>query len=503
MHDVLIIGAGIGGIAAAARLAKLGYRVRVLEKTGAPGGRVALLKREGYTFDMGATLFLMPETYAQTYADLGERMEDHLDLRRVEPNYRVHFHDDTYLDITPNMVEMREQMEAMEPGSFRSLLHFMEEGYRHYYLSLEKFVGRNLYNAFDFFAPEHLPLLWKLKPLDKHINVISKHFKDARLRTAFSFQNMYLGLSPYDAPATYTLLPFTELAEGVWYPMGGLYRIVESLVDIAEGFGVEFHYHTSVKRIDVNGDRANGVTLENGETLRADIVIANADVPYVYADLLPENPMARRLHNKKYTSSAIMFYWAVRGDRSDALLHHNAFLADHKYKRSFEQIFNEYSMPEEPSFYVNAVTRTDPSMAPDGGDAIMVLVPVGCLDDKTPQHWDALRDRARSWVIGSLEKIGVQNLRERIRFEETLMPTDYRDVWNLARGTAFGLSHNVLQVGYLRPQNRHRQYGNLYFVGSSTHRGTGVPIVLMSAALVEKRIRKEHPAPARATAVTR
>ncbi len=198
MHDVLIIGAGIGGIAAAARLAKLGYRVRVLEKTGAPGGRVALMKRDGYTFDMGATLFLMPQTYAQTYADLGERMEDHLDLRRVEPNYRVHFHDDTYLDITPKLVEMREQMEA----------------------------------------------------------------------------------------------------------------------------------------------------------------------------------------------------------------------------------------------------------------------------------------------------------------EETLMPTDYRDVWNLARGTAFGLSHNVLQVGYLRPQNRHRRYGNLYFVGSSTHPGTGVPIVLISAALVEQRIRKEHPAPARAVAVT-
>jgi phytoene dehydrogenase-like protein len=150
-------------------------------------------------------------------------------------------------------------------------------------------------------------------------------------------------------------------------------------------------------------------------------------------------------------------------------------------------------MPEEPSFYVNAVTRTDPDMAPEDGDAIMVLVPVGCLDENTPQDWDTMRDRARDWVIDNLEKIGVDNLRKRLRFEETLMPPDYKNVWNLARGTAFGLSHNVLQVGYLRPQNRHRRYGNLYFVGSSTHPGTGVPIVLISAALVEKRIRKEHP----------
>ncbi len=501
MTQVIVVGAGVGGIATAARLAKLGYNVTVLEKTSAPGGRVALLERDGYRFDMGATLFLMPETYAQTYADLGEHMEDHLDLRRVEPNYRVHFHDDSYLDITPNMVEMREQLEAMEPGSFQSLLDFMEEGYRHYYLSLEKFVGRNFYNAFDFFAPKHLPLLWKLKPLGKHINVIKKHFKDPRLRAAFSFQNMYLGLSPYDAPATYTLLQFTELAEGVWYPMGGLYRVVESLVEIAEGFGAEFHYDAPVQQIDVDGDRVTGVTLEDGETLHADLVIANADVPYVYAELLPENPMAQRLHNKKYTSSAIMFYWGVAGDRSDALLHHNAFLADHKYRRSFEQIFDEFTMPEEPSFYVNAVTRTDPSMAPEDGDAVMVLVPVGCLDENTPQDWDAMRDRARDWVIENLEKIGVENLRSRIRFEETLMPPDYKNVWNLARGTAFGLSHNVLQVGYLRPQNRHRRYNNLYFVGASTHPGTGVPIVLLSAALVEKRIRKEQTLPISTNAI--
>ena len=274
--------------------------------------------------------------------------------------------------------------------------------------------------------------------------------------------------------------------------MGGVYRVVESLVAIAEGFGAEFHYNTAVKQIQVDGQRATGVVLDSGEVLPADIVVANADLPYVYEHLLPDARAAAKLHTKKYTSSAIMFYWAVEGERSPALFHHNAFLADHRYKESFDQIFHQFTMPDEPSFYVNATTRTDPSMAPEGGDAVMVLVPVGCLDADHPQDWDAMRERARSWVVKRLEHIGVEGLSRRIRYEEVLMPPDYERVWNLKRGTAFGLSHNVTQVGYLRPRNRHDTYGNLYFVGSSTHPGTGVPIVLLSAMLVQQRIREDH-----------
>ncbi len=495
MSTALVVGAGIGGIATAARLARAGYQVTVLEKNGAPGGRLAVLRRDGYTFDMGATLFLMPAAYAATYADLGARMEDHLDLQRVDPNYRIHFHDGTCLDVSPDMVRMREQMEALEPGSFQRLLGFLEQGYRHYYLSLERFVGRNFRTFWEYFSAKNLGLLFRLSALGRHFSTVRRHFRDPRLQAAFSFQNMYLGLSPYDAPATYTLLQFTELAEGIWYPRGGLYRVVESLAGIAAGLGVRFHYDAPVRRIDVHDGRAAGVTLESGEALRADVIVANADLPYVYERLLPDSAAAARLHRKKYTSSALMFYWAVQGERSPALLHHNAFLADHCYRESFRQIFSEFSMPAEPSFYVNAPTRTDPGMAPEGGDALVVLVPVGCLDERHPQDWAALQERARAWVLNTLQTIGVPDLRPRLLFEETLIPPDYEWLWGLKRGTAFGLSHNVLQVGYLRPHNRHPRYGNLYFVGSSTHPGTGVPIVLISARLVTERIVQEQGAP--------
>jgi phytoene desaturase len=495
MSRVIVVGAGVGGIAAAARLAQAGHQVTVLEKTDRPGGRASTIEEEGYFFDTGPSLFLMPPVFEETYADLGERMSDHLDLVQIDPTYRVHFHDETVLDLSNDMVAMRDQLEAMEPGAFGALLRFMERGYDRYYTSLERFVGRNFYSLAEFFAPRNAPLLFKLKPLANHYAETSRYFDDPRLRAAFSFQNMYLGLSPFEAPATYTLLQFTELAEGVWYPRQGMYAIVKSLTAIAEGLGAEFVYDAPVARIDVDGGRTSGVTLEDGETLPADIVLANADVPYVYAELLPDQDRARKVQGLKHTSSSLMFYWGLEGERSEELLHHNVFLSDHRYRESFAQIFDEHTLPSEPSFYLHAPVRTVPDFAPEGRDALMVLVPTGHIDEDKAQDWDALQSKAREWVIQRLEQIGVEDVGSRIRFERTLTPPDYRDRWSLSKGAAFGLSHNVMQVGYLRPHNRHPKYGNLYFVGASTHPGTGVPIVLLSARLVTERIAKEQGSP--------
>ncbi|MDY6876185.1 MAG: phytoene desaturase family protein [Chloroflexota bacterium] len=490
--SALIIGAGVGGITAAARLAQQGYDVTVLEKNELPGGRLSLIQEQGYTFDTGPSLFLMPDTYAATYTDLGERMEDHLDLIQVDPTYRVHFHDGASLELTSDLLHMREQLETIEPGSFEAYLNFVAEGYRHYTLSLDRFVGRNFYSLFEFFNPANLPMLFQLKALQKHYSDVSGYFHSPKLRAALSFQNMYLGLSPYDAPATFTLLQYTELAEGVWYPRGGMYSIITSLTGIAEGMGVNFYYNTPVAQIDVADNRAVGVTLKNGEQLKADLVIANADLPYVYAELLPDDGSVAKLDRKRYTSATFMFYWGLAGERTEKLMHHNVFLSDHRYRESFHEIFYDHLLPAEPSFYIHAPVRSVPTFAPSEGDALMVLVPTGHIDENQHQDWPAMQQQARQAVLQRLARLGLDDIEGRILFEHTFTPPDYRRIWNLAKGAAFGLSHNFTQIGYLRPHNRHRRYGNLYFVGASTHPGTGVPIVLISARLVTERILKEQ-----------
>jgi phytoene desaturase len=301
---------------------------------------------------------------------------------------------------------------------------------------------------------------------------------------------MYLGLSPYDAPATFSLLQYTELADGVWFPMGGMYRVIESLVEIAQGLGVRFLYNAPAQQIEVDGARATGVLLENGQRLTADVIVANADLPYVYRQLLPDQKPVEKLENKKYTCSAIMFYWGVDKVYPE-LGHHNVFLAN-DYRASFDRIFNDYTLPDEPSFYVHAPARTDPDAAPQGQDTLMVLIPVGHLNARTEQDWEALQKRARSTVLQRLAELGAADLEEHIKFEVSYTPRDWQQLYNLEKGSAFGLSHNFTQVGYLRPQNRHSDYQNLYFTGSSTHPGTGLPIVLLSARLTTERILEDR-----------
>ncbi len=395
----VVIGAGIGGIAAAARLAKRGFQVTVFEKNARPGGRCNQLVRDGHRFDIGPTLFLMPEVFADTYTALGERMEDHLDLRRIDPTYTVRFGDGLSLQLTADMLRMQPQLDAIEENAFDGFLRYMAEGNKHYRISLEKFVGKNFYNIFQYFSPANLPLLFQLKAMTRHYHNVGTYFNDPRLKAAFTFQNMYLGLSPYDAPATFSLLQYTELAGGVWYPMGGMYQVIESLTAIAEKLGARFVYNAPVTRLKVEGDQVTGVVLEDGGLVTADIFVGNADLPYIYKDLLPDAAVAKKLEKKKYTCSTIMFYWGVDKPYPE-LDHHNVFLSG-DYKLSFHRIFNENTLPTEPSFYVNAPARTDPAAAPVGQDTLYVLVPVGHLDESNRQDWDALVARARETLSSS------------------------------------------------------------------------------------------------------
>jgi phytoene desaturase len=484
--SVAIIGAGIGGIAASVHLARRGMHVTVIEKNDQPGGRCGRFSRDGHHFDSGPTLFVMPLAYETEFARLGTSMRELLDLQRVDPTYHLVFDDGSRLSLTSDMTSMCRQMESLEPGSFQGLLRYLDEGRRHYHLAMDRLVMRDFRKASDFFSLRNLSVFAKLKVLINHYHNMSSYFNDPRLKAAFTFQDMYMGLSPFEAPATFSLMPYTEMAHGVWYPQGGMYRVVDALMTIARLHGVEFVFNTEVERIEVTGTSARGVVLSDGRRLKANVILANADLPYVYQQLLPDEDPARRLLRKRFSCSVISFFWGV--DKPiEALGPHTLFLAN-DYRENFESIIQHLTLPENPSLYVHAPARLDPSLAPQGEDTLIAIVPVGHINETADQDWDDLRDRARQAVFRRLATLGITHLEEHLKFEVCYTPLNWRKRYNLMKGSTHGLCHTLTQLGYFRPSNRHPLYHNLYFVGASTHPGTGVPTALISARLVAERI---------------
>ena len=485
----IIIGAGIGGIATALALAKNGYNVKVYEKNSSPGGRCGQTIREGHRFDLGATIFLMPSIYRKVFESLDLKLEECIEINQLPTVYKIYFDDGTELAF--NNGKMQAQLEAIEPGSFPKFQAYIAQGYKHFQIAYHKLIGRNFYKVSEFINLPNVWMLIQLRTFLKHNIYIRKFFKTRHLRMAFTFQNIYVGQSPYAAPALFSMLPAAELTEGTLFPTGGMFSIANKLLSLATEKGVQFYYNNPVEKINIENNRATGITLENGETITADIVIANADLPYVYRKLLPDKKFATRLQHRKYSCSAIVLHWGL--DKAyPQLEHHNVFLSE-EYKKNLDMIFEEQSISENPSFYVHAPTRSDLSAAPPEQDSISIIIPVGHVDEKHPQDWNKLKNMARSGVIERFKKLGLEDIENHIKFEICYLPTTWSSVYNVTRGSVFGsISHSVSQMGYFRPHNRHDRYHNLYFVGGSTHPGNGIPLVLLSSKLTTERILKEQ-----------
>lgn len=295
-------------------------------------------------------------------------------------------------------------------------------------------------------------------------------------------------MSPYDGLGPYNLLQYTEIAEGIWYPKGGFNKVLQSLESIAKKHGAVFNYDSDVERIIVDGDgTATGVRMRNGDVVNADVVVCNADAVYAYNKLLPETSYARRLGREKLTSSSISFYWSMNQVVPELSVH-NIFLSEH-YKSSFDQIFEDHTLPDDPSFYVNVPSRIDPTAAPNGKDTVVVLVPVGHISEKTDVDFDRMVVVAREHVIRTIEtRLKVPGFEKMIDHETVNDPRTWQSKFNLWKGSALGLSHTMFQVLYFRPSFRCKIFKNLYFVGASVQPGTGVPIVLCGAKLLTEQL---------------
>lgn len=487
--SVIVIGAGVGGLTAAIHLARRGLHVMVVEKNPRPGGRCDRLSREGHHFDTGPTLFVMPLLYEAEFRALGASLHEQLELIPVDPTYQLVFDDGSQLALTSDMKSMQTQLDSFQPGSFDGMRRYLQEGERHYQLVLDHLVDRDFRRASDLFRIRNLPLVFRLKALINHYRNMSIYFDEPRLKSAFTFQDIYMGLSPFEAPATYSMMPYTELAHGVWYPKGGMYRVVESLTDLARESGVDFLFNSAVERIDTDAMHARSVLFADGSRLDADVILANADLPYVYQNLLPQDGMAKTLAQKRYSCSVMSFFWGV--DKAyPELGPHTLFLAD-DYRENFERIIRDLRLPANPSLYIHAPARLDPSMAPRGQDTLTAIVPVGHMSESGDQNWSEMRNEARQHVFRRLRTLGITDLESHIKFEETYTPLSWHKQYNLVKGSTHGLAHTLTQMAYFRPSNRHSRYRNLYFVGASTHPGTGVPTTMVSGRLVSERIMDE------------
>ena len=487
--SAVIIGAGIGGIATAIFLSKNGYNVSVFEKNSSPGGRCGQLIRDGHRFDLGATMLMMPDIYREIFDSLGIPLFERNEIKPLDNLYKIYFDNNEVIAFTTDKERMKIQHEKIEPGSYAKSQKYVADGYEIFQIGINKLIGRNFDNVFQFANFRNIGMLIKLKTYISNWRYVKKFFRDPHLRMAYTFQNIYVGQSPFDSPALFSMVPAAELTEGSFFPMGGMYTIVENLLSEARASGVVFNYNKPVKNIRTKGKRAESIVLEDGSEVVADIVIANADLPYVYRKLLPDRMKSRRLDKLKYSCSAICFHWGL--DKVYPQLgHHSVFLSD-GFREGLDRIFKDKSISDHPSFYIHAPARSDKSAAPEGEDTLSFIVGSGHVDRLKKQDWDDLKRKTHIAVVSRLKQLGLEDIEEHIKFEICYTPESWENACNITRGSVFGsLAHNLLQMGYFRPHNQHSRYKNLYFVGGSTHPGNGIPNVLLSAKLTAERILK-------------
>ncbi len=492
MKHVIVIGAGMGGLATALRLRKLGFQVTVLEKQARAGGRSNLIEEAGFRVDMGPTILVMKDTFEEMYRSIGQDLHQRLRLVQLEPNYRLYYHDDTHIDLYNNMAHLAQEVERVEPGAAARLFRFIGDGARKYALGMD-FVDRNFDRITDLANPVAGLRLLQTNAHQNLYRQISRYFNgNDKLSKAFSFHSMFLGLSPFDALAMYSLITYADLALGMWFPMGGIYSIIEDMLRLAGEMGVTVRTNAPVAQICIENGRVQGVRLASGEQIRADLVISNADLPYTYKKLI--DPRSRRdysdqrLERLQYACSGFILYLGV--DRTYDHLRHQSLYFSQDYRANLDAIFKTKTIPAEPSFHLNIPTVTDPSLAPPGHSLLYVLAPMPNLEG--PVDWEQAAPQVREKLLDRLERIVDPELRRHIVWERQYRPTDWQNDINATYGTAFGsLAHGFFQSAYFRPHNKARDIDGLYFVGQSTYPGIGMPMVMISSRLVTERIEQE------------
>lgn len=484
---VAIIGAGIGGLATACLLGKKGFDVTVFEKNDQPGGRCSVFEKDGFVFDMGPSWYLMPDVFEQFYRLAGENISDHLDLIKLDPSYRVFFKDEgPTVDLFADLEKDSAVFERLEHGSFEKIKKYMVKSQEHYKIAMNKFIYKNYDSIFDFFSLDLILEGLKLNILSKMQKYVERYVKDHRIQKLLQYQLVFLGNSPYNAPAIYNIMSHVDFNMGVFYPQGGIYKITESLINIGKKNGVKFRIGAPVTKINSENGKVSGLTLKSGEKLGFDIIVSNADLHHTETQLL--SPQDRSFSEKYWKKrvlapAGLVLYLGIDG-KIDKALHHNLIFSK-DWKKNFSQIFDDPTWPDDPSFYICVPSKTDPSVAPEGKENVFVFVPIASDLEYTEEQLSQYADK----IISTMQKeMKIPGLQERVVAKRIFCVKDFKERYNSFRGSALGLAHTLFQTAIFRPNNISKEVKGLYYVGGNTNPGIGVPMCLISAELTYKRI---------------
>ena len=485
-NKVVIVGAGFGGLSAAAFLADEGFDVEVIEKNDSVGGRASVLEEDGFRFDMGPSWYLMPDIFERFFGKFGREPEDYYSLTRLDPNYRIFFKDGDRMDVPADPEEAGELFETYEEGAGDAFMDYLEKSEETYEIGMNEFVLKDRNNFRDYLSFDVLKNARGISLIKKMQDHVEEYFENPKLQQVMQYTLVFLGGSPKNTPALYNLMSHVDFNMGVYYPEGGIYSVIEGMKELAEEKDVTFSTGEEVRKID----RENGKNLiqTDKREIRADAVISNADYAFTEAELLPDKYMTYDedyWNSKTYAPSAFLMYLGIDGELEN--LEHHSLVLPEDWNEHFDKIFDDPSIPENPAYYICNPSETDDSIAPEGKSAIFILVPIAAELELNKKR----REKFRELILEDLKENTDTDLEERIEYEKIFAGEEFKEKYNSFNGTALGIAHTLRQTSVFRPKQRSKKMENLYYTGQYTNPGIGMPMCLISGEHVAEKVVKD------------
>ena len=489
-NRAIVIGAGLGGLAAAMRLGAKGYKVTVVDKLDVPGGRGSAIWQDGHRFDLGPTIVTVPQLYRELWAACGKDFDADVDLRPLTPFYEIRWPDGTTFVAQQDTDAMRAEVAKIDPRDVAGFDKFLQDSARRYWFGFEDLGRRSMHKLWDLVKV--LPTFGMLRADRSVYAHAAKRFRNEKLRMAFSFHPLFIGGDPTHVTSMYILVSYLEKEFGVHYAMGGVAHMARKMGDVIEDQGGTLLMDTEVDQIVIDGGRARGVRLASGLELGADVVVSNADAGHTYENLMRERPKKRwtpaKLKRTRYSMSLFVWYFGTKGTRGDwADVGHHTILNAPRYTGLLNDIFIKGKLADDMSLYVHRPTVTDPSAAPEGDDTFYVLSPVPHLGHGGVD-WATEADAYKAKMLKVLEEQLLPGLGSKISTETVFTPETFRDRYLSPHGAGFSIEPRILQSAWFRPHNVSEEAEGLYLTGAGTHPGAGVPGVISSAEVLGKLV---------------